>query len=108
MGAPATHFEYNYLDPQQTLKIVTEAEIVEQFNIYFTLYDRSSLPLTWCVITDSTYTLPPQDKKGYFLLRIRPKPEFTSTPIKISSEILAIDRLNQLVTIKNSDTHRSE
>ena len=106
MGATHTHFAYNYLDPKQTLNITTEPEIIEQFDIYFTLYDRSSLPLTWCIITDPMYTLPPQDTKGYFLLRIRPKPEFAETPIKVSSEISAIDSSNQLVTIKNCDTHK--
>lgn len=105
MGAPATRFAYNYLDPQQTLKIITEPEVVEQFEIYFTLYDRSSLPLTWCIITEPEYVLPPQDTKGYFLLRIRPKPEFTQTEIKIESKISAVDSSNQLMTIGNSDLH---
>lgn len=102
MGAPATYFAYNYLDPQQTLKIVTEPEIIEQFDIYFILYDRSSLPLTWCVITEAKYTLPSQDTKGYFLLRIRPKPEFVKTEIKVESKISLADSSNQLVTIGNS------
>jgi len=102
VGAPATHFAYNYLDPQQTLQIVTDAKIIEQFDVYFTLYDRSSLPLTWCIITETKYTLPPQDTKGYFLLRIRPKPEFTETEIKVNSEISLDDSSNQLITIGNS------
>ncbi len=91
VGAPATHFAYNYLDPQQSLEITTEPEIVEQFDIYFTLYDRSSLPLTWCVITEPKYVLPPQKTTGYFLLRIRPKPEFSDTNITVKSQISRID-----------------
>ncbi|MEN9520084.1 MAG: hypothetical protein RLZZ381_2672, partial [Cyanobacteriota bacterium] len=102
MGAPATHFAYNYLDPQQTLEITTVPEIIQQFDIYFTLYDRSSLPLTWCVITEPKYTLAPQNTQGYFLLRIRPKPEFTETKIKVKSEISVIDSLNQHLTIRDS------
>ena len=95
VGAPATHFAYNYLDPQQSLEIATEPEIVEQFDIYFTLYDRSSLPLTWCVITEPKYVLPPQKTKGYFLLRIRPKPEFSDKNITVKSQISRIDSSTQ-------------
>ena len=106
VGAPDTHFAYSYLDPQQTLLIETAPEIVEQFNIYFTLYDRSSLPLSWCIISETEYTLPPQDTKGYFLLRIRPKPEFTTTTIKVESAISVADSLNQQVLIGNSGANQ--
>jgi len=105
MGAPATHFEYNYLDSQQTLQIISKPKIIEQFDIYFTLYDRSSLPLTWCIITELKYTLSPQDTKGYFLLRIRPKPEFAETQIKVKTERSLIDSSNQLLTIGTCDIH---
>ena len=101
LGAPDTHFAYNYLDAGQKLTIETAPEIVEQFDIYFTLYDRSSLPLSWCIITEEKYIFPPQDTKGYFLLRIRPKPEFSATEIKVESEILAIDSSNQHLAIAN-------
>jgi hypothetical protein len=99
VGAPATHFAYNYLDRKQALEIETVPEIVEQFDIYFTLYDRSSLPLTWCIITDIKYTLAPQEQQGYFLLRIRPKPEFVDTKIQVNSEISVVDNCNQHLTI---------
>jgi hypothetical protein len=102
VGAPATHFAYNYLDKKQTLEITTAPEIIQQFDIYFTLYDRSSLPLTWCVITEPKYTLAPQNIQGYFLLRIRPKPEFTQTKIKVKSKTLVLDNLNQHLAIEDS------
>ncbi|MEM9509449.1 MAG: DUF6208 family protein, partial [Cyanobacteria bacterium P01_E01_bin.35] len=91
VGAPATHFAYNYLDRHQSLQVEIESEIVEQFDIYFTLYDRSSLPLTWCIITATKHILPPQATQGYFLLRIRPKPEFASTKIQVASAISHLD-----------------
>lgn len=91
VGAPATHFAYNYLDSHQALQIKINSAIIEQFDVYFTLYDRSSLPLTWCIITDSEYLLSPQGNKGYFLLRIRPKPEYTETKIKVKSELVKED-----------------
>lgn len=91
VGAPATYFAYNYLDRHQSLQVEIEPEIVEQFDIYFTLYDRSSLPLTWCIITATEYILTPQATQGYFLLRIRPKPEFVATKIQVASEISHLD-----------------
>ena len=91
VGAPATHFAYNYLESNQGLKIKIKPEILKQFDTYFTLYDRSSLPLSWCIITEPEYFLPPQNIKGYFLLRVRPKPEHSETEIKVKSQLSKID-----------------
>ena len=91
VGAPATHFAYNYLESNQTLNIAIKPEILQQFDIYFTLYDRSSLPSNWCIITEPEYSLSPQNTKGYFLLRVRPKPEYSTTEIKVQSQLLNVD-----------------
>ena len=104
VGAPATYFAYNYLDSQQTLQIKIEPKIIEQFDIYFTLYDRSSLPLSWCIITEPKYVLPGQNTPGYFLLRIRPKPEFSNTDRKVTSQI-AIDSSIQNLQIQQRKTN---
>ena len=92
MGAPATHFAYNYLESQQALKITVASAIIEQFDVYFTLYDRSSLPLNWCIITETEYLLSPLDNKGYFLLRVRPKPEHVDTKIEVDSSLRELTR----------------
>ena len=102
MGAPATYFAYNYLDPQQSLKIEIESQVSQQFDIYFTLYDRSSFPLTWCIITDSEYVLPPQQRLGYFLLRIRPKPEYSQTDVNVQSQLSDTDSSIQHLLISDS------
>ncbi len=72
VGAPDTFFAYNYVDRGQSLEIDFTSEIINNFDIYFTLYDRSSLPLSWCQIKSEKYTLPAGDNQGYYLLRIRP------------------------------------
>ncbi len=102
VGAPATHFAYNYLDPQQSLKIEIESKVSQQFDIYFTLYNRSSFPLTWCIITDSEYVLTPQQNKGYFLLRVRPKPEYSQTDVRVTSQLSDTDISIQRLFISNS------
>ena len=102
VGAPATYFAYNYLNIQQTLQIEIESEVIEQFDVYFTFYDRSSLPVSWCIITEPKYTLPLQNRRGYFLLRIRPQPKFSHTDLKVSSAILSCDLLSQHLSISGS------
>ena len=102
VGAPATYFAYNYLESHQALQIKIEPKIVEQFDIYFTLYDRSSLPLTWCIITNTEYTLSPRDTKSYFLLRIRPQPEHSTTNIKVKSQLTSLDSSVQCWLISDS------
>ncbi len=72
VGAPDTFFAYNYLDKGQALEIDFTSEIIKNFDIYFTLYDRSSLPLSWCQVKSEKYTLPAISNQGYYLLRIRP------------------------------------
>ena len=102
VGAPATHFAYNYLESQQALKIAIATDILEQFDVYFTFYDRSSLPLSWCIITDTEYLLSPPGCQGYFLLRVRPKPECAKTTIKVNSELIAHDSSIQHWQLSNS------
>ena len=102
VGAPATHFAYNYLESQQALQINIEPEVIEQFDIYFTLYDRSSLPLNWCTIAEAEYLLSPQNHKGYFLLRVRPKPEHSDPTIQVDSKLLKCDRSIQYWQVSSS------
>lgn len=102
VGAPATHFAYNYLESKQGLTIKLSPEIIDQFDVYFTYYDRSSLPLSWCIITESKYYLSPQDNQGYFLLRVRPKPEYSTTKIQAESQLLQEEEKMQTWEISNS------
>ena len=95
MGAPNTYFAYNYLEANQTLTIETETRIVEQCDLYFTLYDRSSLPLAWSIITEPNYIVPAWATNGYYLLRIRPKAELTSATVKVESKISVLDDSKQ-------------
>ena len=88
VGAPDTYFAYNYLQRGQALQIDIDPEILTHYDVYFTLYDRSSLPLTWSAIGSATYSLPSVASNGYFLLRIRPKPEQAKTELKIAAQLI--------------------
>lgn len=92
VGAPDTFFTYSYLDRQQTLQIEFTTEIINNFDIYFNFYDRSSLPLSWCQINEEKYTLNSQDNQGYYLLRIRPNsPNFKAESIQSQIDFLESD-----------------
>lgn len=73
VGAPDTEFYYNYLAKNQGLEIIINREVLVNYDVYFTLYDRSSLPLNWCHIKEENYQLSPINNNGYYLLRVRQK-----------------------------------
>lgn len=102
VGAPDTYFVYNYLAKGQGLQLEINSEIIEDFDIYFTLYDRSSLPLTWCVIKEARYSLEPQAINGYYLLRIRPKPDQLNLKTELESQLVMENSLWQRWQISRS------
>ena len=102
VGAPDTFFAYNYLEKQQQLQLDIDAEIVERCNIYFTLYDRSSLPLSWEQIITTEYYLAAPETNGYYLLRIRPKPELSDLKTNYNFQVIKKNNLLQQGKIQNS------
>ncbi len=96
VGAPDTYFAYNYLQRGQALQIDVNPEILAHYDVYFTLYDRSSLPLTWKAIDSTTHSLSPVANNGYFLFRIRPKPGQAKTELKVVAQLVTeTDSLQQ-------------
>lgn len=73
VGATDTEFVYNYLLEGQALQIIVDLELVNNYDIYLTIYDRSSFPSSWCQITEEKYLTKPIEKNGYYLIRMRPK-----------------------------------
>ncbi|WP_013321939.1 DUF6208 family protein [Gloeothece verrucosa] len=73
VGATDTEFVYNYLTRGQALQISLDSDLVKNYDIYLTIYDRSSLPLTWSQITEENYLTKPIENNGYYLIRMRPK-----------------------------------
>ena len=65
--------------------------ILNNFDVYFTLYDRSSLPLSWCIIESEQYSLPAPDRNGFYLLRIRPKPDVETKKCAVVSDLIQED-----------------
>jgi hypothetical protein len=99
VGAPDTFFAYNYLEKQQQLELKIDNEIVNTCTIYFTLYDRSSFPLSWQEITTTNYHLAAPQTNGYYLLRIRPQPELSDMTINCTFQVVREDDSIQQCTI---------
>ncbi len=99
VGAPDTFFAYNYLGRQQSLSLEFTQDIIDNCNIYFNLYDRSSLPLIWCEITTREYNLAAPATNGYYLLRIRPQPGFSFDTSKIQFQVITENDLLQQALI---------
>lgn len=88
VGAPATEFFYNYLTKTQTLQLEFSNSLIQDYDIYFTIYDRSSLPLDYCRIQTEQYTLPATGVNGYYLLRIRPKPNNLTEQVALNAQLI--------------------
>ncbi len=101
VGAPDTVFIYNYLEKNQALHIDFASEIINNCNIYFNLYDRSSLPLTWCQIEATPYKLPAPESNGYYLLRIRPKPSASTDKLSLTWEIKSEEESRQKLIVNS-------
>lgn len=80
VGAPDTKFVYNYLDKNQNLIIEIAPQILANYQVYFTLYDRSSFPLSSAILSKEKFHYAAMETNGYYLLRIRPKQKNPSVP----------------------------
>jgi len=99
VGAPDTFFAYNYLLKQQQLQLNIDQKIVDSCNIYFTLYDRSSLPLSWEQIRIGEYNLEAPQGNSYYLLRIRPQPELAEIKTNYTFQVEKMNNLLQQAKI---------
>lgn len=82
VGAPDTEFFYNYLYCEQALEVVVTASILNNYHLYFTFYERCSLPVNWCEIEKENFITEPVKNDGFYLIRVRPKADFSADSIK--------------------------
>lgn len=71
VGATDTKFFYDYLDENEYLKLETNQATLNKYDIYITLYDRSSLPVSSFQMTNTNQESSSLTNKGYYLIRIR-------------------------------------
>jgi len=73
VGAPETEFFYDAMEAGDRLSLQLAPSLVQQFDVYLTVYNRASFPLFWAKVEDETYLSEPIPMDGYYLFRIRPK-----------------------------------
>lgn len=73
VGAPDTEFVYDRLDKGQVLELEIDPSILEDYYVFLTLYDRSSLPVAFGQVTEVEYCSERMENNGYYLIRLRPR-----------------------------------
>ncbi|MCU0535184.1 MAG: DUF6208 family protein [Hydrococcus sp. Prado102] len=91
VGAPDTAFFYGHLWRGQSLQVESEPVLVKNYDIYLTVYDRSSLPLCWSQLEQEKYLTQSIENNGFYLIRMRPKPSLTDESLK---ELAIASKLN--------------
>lgn len=88
VGAIDTKFYYDALDIGEILSIEVDQNTLNKYDIYVTVYDRTSLPVEWFTLKSLQGKTNPLSNKGYYLIRVRnegkPPQEFTDLQIKIN------------------------
>jgi hypothetical protein len=74
VGDPGTIFRYGFIRAGQCLKVNSGASLLENYDLYLTVYNRSSFPTAWQSIQDAACRTARAEKDGFYLIRIRRKP----------------------------------
>ena len=82
VGATDTKFLYGCLQKAEKLQIALNSSTLKHYELYLTIYDRSSFPLTWCQIDREKLTTEPVEENGSYLLRIRRKDSVSDSSLQ--------------------------
>ncbi len=99
VGAPDTTFLYNYLEKGQSLEVEINSEVLNHNQLYLTIYDHCSLPISWQQLKEEKNTITGIENNGFYLIRIRPKDETILGKIEIEKETI-----QKLKIIRKSNT----
>ncbi len=88
VGATDTQFFYDSLDIGESLHIEIDQLTLLKYDTYITVYDRSSLPVSWFQITDLISKTKPFHGKSYYLIRVKSdnisQDKFSTVNIKLT------------------------
>ena len=74
VGDPGTIFRYGPIRTGEFLEVKSEPALLDSYELYLTVYNRSSFPLVAQTIQDSECRTAPATCDGFYLFRIRRKP----------------------------------
>jgi Family of unknown function (DUF6208) len=78
VGSPDTDFFYGALSHGEVLQLEIESKVLENFEVYITVYNRASFPLFWWQQQQQIYQTEVMVTNGFYLLRVRRKSNPTS------------------------------
>jgi Family of unknown function (DUF6208) len=81
-GDPGMEFKYGVIEKNSELHVSLETDLLSNYEVYLTFYDRASFPVQWCQLREATMTTAPAEETGYYLIRFL---------LKTSGSCLAID-----------------
>ncbi len=73
VGAPDTEFFYGALPRGEILQVEVSPVVLACHDVYLTLYDRSSFPVSWWQQQTETHKTAPIASNGFYLIRVRKK-----------------------------------
>jgi len=73
VGDPGTTFRYGAIRAGEHLEIEGRPELLEHYDVYVTLYNRSSFPVASETIRDMSVSMAPVSGDGFYLFRLRRK-----------------------------------
>ena len=73
VGDPNNEFIYGFIYKNYSLSLTLNSLLFANYDVYLTMYNRSSLPITFCQIDVEKYTTPVIETDAFYLLRLRSK-----------------------------------
>jgi hypothetical protein len=87
-GNPETHFYFGALRKTERLTMMVQRDLLNSYDVYLTMYNRASFPLSWWQVTDTDFASPASTVDMTYLVRVHPsgpaRGEFPSDGIQIS------------------------
>lgn len=74
VGDSSLIYYYGIIRNRESLKFIINPLLLDNYNLYLTFYDRASFVLDFYRIEEQNYTTPPSKVDGFYLVRIRQKP----------------------------------
>ncbi|NER47832.1 MAG: hypothetical protein F6J92_14285 [Symploca sp. SIO1A3] len=73
VGDPNNEFVYGVIYKGYSLNLTLNPLLLTNYDVYLTIYNRSSLPINFCQINTEKYTTSVIETDGFYLVRLRPK-----------------------------------
>ncbi|MBW4455970.1 MAG: hypothetical protein KME55_26590 [Nostoc indistinguendum CM1-VF10] len=79
VGDPNNKFVYGAIYKNYSLTLKLNPSLLNNHDIYLTIYNRSSLPVIWYQLKEEKHITPVIEKDGFYLVRLRPKSSLASS-----------------------------